>query len=135
MTGLGSEMEDAPLNVYRRRGQQMADAMRLCREDSAYAAATALLAVHSAIAYNDAVQAKLAGKVTQAKNHKATVAATRKACREARLPDQGLRHLHKLIGFKSDISYGDRNVEAQLSQELSMDAERFESWALRVLKD
>jgi hypothetical protein len=113
----------------------MADAMRLCREVSAYAAATALLAIHSAIAYNDAVQAKLAGRVAQGKNHKASVAETRRACRKARLPDQGLRHLQKLIGFKSDISYGDRNVEAQLSQELSIDAERFESWALQVLKD
>ena len=109
--------------------------MRLCREDSAYAAATALLAVHSAIAYNDALQAKLVGKVKQGKNHVATVAETRKACKQARLPDQGLRHLQKLIGFKSDISYGDRNVETQLSQELSIDAERFESWALRLLKD
>jgi hypothetical protein len=86
-------MGDAPLDVYRRRGQQMADAMRLCREDSAYAAASALLAVHSAIAYNDAVQAKLVGKVKQGKNHRATVAETRKACEQARVPHHGLRHL------------------------------------------
>ncbi len=127
-------MSDAAQDVYRRRGQEMADAMRLCREDSAYTAATALLAIHSAIAYNDAIRVKLTGKILPNTDHKSAVSATRKACRHAGFPDRGLRHLHKLVGFKTDVSYGDRNVEAQLSQELSIDAERFESWALGLLK-
>lgn len=128
-------MTDAILDVYRRRGQQLADAMRLCREDpAAYAAATALLAVHSAIAYNDAVQVKLTGKLRRSKDHKSTITETRKACSQAGRPALGLRHLQKLVGFKTDVSYGIRDVESQLSYELSIDAERFETWAISLLK-
>jgi hypothetical protein len=122
------------LEVYRRRGQEMAGAMRLCREDSAYTAATALLAIHSASAYNDAIQVKLTGRLRRNSDHKWAVLEARRACLRAGLSDRGLRHLQKLVGFKTDVSYGDKNVEAQLRQELSIDAERFESWALGLLK-
>ena len=49
-------MIDSRFAVYYRRATQLADAMKLCQRDlSAYASAAALLAVHSAISFSDAM--------------------------------------------------------------------------------
>ncbi len=55
-------MADASFAVYHRRAFQLANAMKLCKDDLvAYASAAALLAVHCAISYSDAVLVGLVG--------------------------------------------------------------------------
>jgi hypothetical protein len=62
---------------YHERALQLVDAMKLCEDDlSSYAAAVAFLAVHSAISYNDAVLAKLKGRLWKAEDHRQAIAAT-----------------------------------------------------------
>jgi hypothetical protein len=108
--------------------------MRLCRGDAAYMAATALLAVHSSIAYNDAVYVKLTGKRHHNEDHQAAISNTRKVCDRLRLPVAGLSHLKRLIGYKTYISYGDQRVEDDLVEVLCLSAERFEAWAVNILR-
>ncbi len=125
---------DTSVDVYRQRGGQLADAMRLCRGDSAYAGATALLAVHSSISYNDAVYLLLTGKRHRHENHKAAVSATKRVCSQLGLAVDGIPHLQKLMGHKTAVAYGDKTINDDLAERLCVSAERFEFWAVNLLK-
>lgn len=114
----------------------MANAMRLCAEDcSSYASAVALLAVHSAISYNDALCIRLTGGRPKGEDHKDAVRSIKKACERAKIEPAGLRHLEKLLSAKTDISYGDRAVNTERAQILSTTAERFVRWVEDTFAD
>ena len=116
--------------VYHDRGSQLAKAMRLCRYNHpAFLSAAALLAVHSAIAYNDAVQIKLTGDRSRTQDHGQAVAAIKRACGIANIEPRGIAHLGKLLSMKTDVSYGDKEVDNQLAEVLCVAADRFEAWA------
>lgn len=128
-------MIEASLAVYYRRATQLADAMKLCRDDlPAYASAAALLAVHSAITYSDAVLIGLAGTRPRGENHREAVTALRRACNRAKVDQQGISHYQKLVGIKTDISYGEKRVEDERAEALCITAERFRVWAERILQ-
>lgn len=128
-------MVDPSFAVYHRRAIQLADAMKLCRDDlTAYASAAALLAVHSSISYSDAVLLGLDGKGARRENHQDAVQALRRACNRKNLGQQGLLHLQRLLGAKTDISYGDRAIDNERTMALCIAAERFQVWAERILQ-
>ncbi len=94
-------------DVYHRRALQLMNAMQLCRDDlKTYASAAALLAVHSAISYNDALLLKLKGQRHKSEDHKRAVIVIENACRQARLEGRGIKHLAHLLSAKTDVSYG-----------------------------
>ncbi len=123
-------MDEISDRVYRDRGSQLAKAMRLCRYNHpAYPSAAALLAVHSAIAYNDAVQIKLTGDRLRSQDHGQALAAIKRACGTAKIEPRGIAHLGRLLSVKTDVSYGDKDVDNQLAESLCVAADRFEAWA------
>lgn len=127
-------MTEASVTVYEDRALQLAKAMNLCRrKETYYPSAAALLAVHSAIAYNDAVVMKLTGERSKTQDHSQAIAALKRACERAKIEPLGIAHLSRLLGAKSDISYGDRHVHNQLADALCLAADRFEAWAERVI--
>jgi hypothetical protein len=128
-------MVDALFAVYHRRAIQLASAMQLCQDDlAAYASAAALLAVHSAISYSDAVLIGLGGRRPRNENHQEAVRALRRACGKAKVDHEGISHLQRLVGAKTDISYGDRPVDNERTTALCIAAERFQVWAERILQ-
>ena len=127
-------MPDASLAVFYRRATQLASAMRLCRDDlPAYASAAALLAVHSAISYSDAVLIGLIGKRPRGEDHRQAVVALKRACAAAKIDQQGISHLQALLSVKTGISYGDQLIDNVRIEALCNSAERFQTWADRVL--
>jgi hypothetical protein len=109
--------------------------MHLCQDDlSAYASAAVLLAVHSAISYNDAVLIGLGGTRPRGENHREAIAALKRACTRANIEQQGIAQLQKLLSAKTDISYGNRQIDDQQATALCIAAKRFETWAERVLQ-
>jgi hypothetical protein len=83
-------MVETRFTVYHRRAMQLAGAMKLCQDDlSAYASAAALLAVHSAISYSDAVLIGLGGARRRGENHREAITALKRACTGARVDHQG----------------------------------------------
>jgi hypothetical protein len=127
-------MNEASLEVYQSRALQLANAMRLCAEDCpSYASAVALLAVHSAISYNDALHIRLTGGRPNSENHKDAFRSTKKACQKAKIDSAGLRHLERLLSIKTDISYGNKAVRVEHAQVLNIEAQRFQAWAERNL--
>ena len=105
-------MIDASFTVYHHRARQLASAMKLCQDGmSAYASAAALLAVHSAISYSDALLIGLGGTRPRGENHREAITALKRACTGAKIESQGITHLQKLLSAKTDISYGEKPVE------------------------
>jgi hypothetical protein len=110
--------------------------MKLCQDGLAtYASAAALLAVHSAISYSDALLVEMTGTRPRGEDHQEAVAALRRACAKARIEHRGIAHLQKLLGVKTDVSYGDRHVDDSKIEALCITAERFRVWAERILQD
>jgi len=127
-------MGEISVRVYHDRASQLSNAMELCHDDMrAYSAAVGLLAVHSAISYNDAVLISLTGKKSHARDHKQAAAVTIKACRTAKIQPVGLRHLDTLIGAKADVSCGNERVDNQRVEFLYQSARRFRAWAESIL--
>ncbi len=128
-------MDEIRIEVYHERATQLADAMELCHDSMAdYASAVALLAVHSAISFNDALLTRLTGKRPKGDDHERVVSATRNACVKDNIEMQGIKHLARLLSAKTDISYGDKEVEYERIETLYETARRFQTWAERVIK-
>jgi hypothetical protein len=127
-------MDESAFNVYIARARQMANAMRLVRDDREYLAAAALLAVHCAIAFNDAVLVKLNGTALHSQDHRQAADVTRRRCMERKLSHEGLKQYRELLSNKSKISYGDQVITPIEVQRYCAAAERFESWAERILR-
>lgn len=121
-------------NVFAKRAIQFSAARTLLYEDADYTSALALLAVHAAISWNDAVLIELSGKLVRGNDHMAAARATKKLCAPLKLEGDGTTHLMKLIGAKSRVSYGDEEVTSEFAQALSKTSERFEAWARKILK-
>lgn len=128
-------MVDSRSSVYHSRAVQLAGAMKLCQDDlSAYASAAALLAVHSAISFSDALLMGLGGARPRGENHQEAVAALKRACSVKKIEHQGIPHLQKLLSAKTDVSYGEGRVDDQRVLALCIAAERFQVWAERILQ-
>jgi hypothetical protein len=128
-------MVEARYTVYYRRARQLASAMNLCQDDlSAYASAAALLAVHSAISYSDALLIELGGARPRGENHREAVTALKRACTKAKIDQHGIKHFESLVSAKTDISYGDKPVNEVRIAALCEAAKRFETWTERVLQ-
>lgn len=122
-------MADARFDVYYRRAIQLADAMRLCQDDmAAYASAAALLAVHSAISYSDALLIMLTSRRSHGENHRDAVRTLKMACTSAKIDQQGVAHFQKLLNAKTNISYGDQQVDDERAKALCITAGRFQAW-------
>ena len=127
-------MDETTVAVYHARASQLANAMDLCHDDiPAYSAAIGLLAVHSAISYNDAVLVRLTGKRPRAQDHRKAIAAIRSACTQGGIGDKGVKHLHRLVSAKADVSYGDEQVKTERIEFLYEAAKRFQAWAEHLL--
>lgn len=109
--------------------------MKLCQDDlAAYASAAALLAVHCAISYTDALLVGLNRAQSHGEDHREAIAALRRACTGAKVDRRGIPHLEKLLGAKTDISYGDRQVDDEKIRVLCIAADRFQRWAEPILQ-
>jgi hypothetical protein len=127
-------MDEVGLEIYRIRALQLANAMKLCSDDlQSYASAVALLAVHSAISYSDALHIWLTGIRPDGADHKQAVISARRACRRAGIEPAAISHLERLLNAKTGVSYGNRTVDVEYAQTLSIAAQRFQVWVERNL--
>ncbi len=128
-------MDEISIGVYQSRAVELASAMKLCGAvDPGYPAAVALLAVHCAIAFQDALQIKLTGHRSRAQDHMQAVRDITKACTMKRVDTAGIKHLQRLVTAKTDVSYGERQVTKEQAEMLRVFAERFQSWAEGLLR-
>lgn len=108
--------------------------MRLLADDlQTYDAAFVLLAVHGAIALNDAILIALTRKRSRAEAHGRAAKELERTCKQMRVQNKsGVQHLGWLIVHKTAIAYADErfgNVD-----EARVHAERFFAWAYNNFK-
>jgi hypothetical protein len=129
-------MDAAQFEVYRSRGEELADAMKFFSRDvENFPSTVALLAVHSAISYNDALLILLTGKRPRTENHREAISRTRSACGQSRLDPTGVSQLERLLSAKTDISYGSRAVRPDKAEALLYTAQRFQAWAIQSIAE
>ncbi len=111
--------------------------MNLLMEDVAsYKSAVALLAVHSAIAFNDAVLERLTDSSYKGQDHAEASKKTKAACGKKKADGKKIdasviQHLEKLIAKKTLYSYSGI-VDTSSAQDAAMKATRFADWAYRT---
>jgi len=130
-------MEAAQVRLYLQRARDFLQGMRLLSEDTAeFGYSSALLAVHGAIAYSDAIRFGLDGGSLTSDDHSAA-AETLKRVLTSRGYEKvdGVERLKRLLGSKTAVAYGQDVVQITKLQSLILQAERFAAWAETVGKD
>lgn len=123
------------MTTHQAQAEELLSAMKLLRDDAAaYKSAVALLAVHSAIAFNDAVLVRLTGAIPKRTDHADGHRQTKAACARGDIDSAGVQHLQRLIASKSSYSYAGI-VDEKKAQDAADKAEKFANWAYKnVLK-
>ncbi len=120
-------------SVFLHRAKQLESARDLVAGDADYGSAAALLAVHTAIALNDALLLKLTGRRPRLSDHAKAADQTKAACSERKLGHGGVAHLQTLLSKKTLISYGDEITSPELAASLGVASSRFQEWAYSIL--
>jgi len=121
--------------IFYLRGQQLSYARKVMDGEPKTISALALVSIHSAIAYNDALHIRLTGKRPKGDDHKTAAISTEKSCRVRKLNTAGIVHLKTLIEKKTAYSYGNSAVTSEQAQAVSIKAERFEAWVNQIIKE
>ena len=122
----------APMKVrlYIQRATDLFNGMQLTRGDDLYKNSSALLAIHSAISYTDALRTGLGEENLSDDNHNQTAVALRRLLNARNVREQnGIDHLQYLVSRKSLVSYGDERLSENEFRGLVTKAERFAKWA------
>ena len=122
------------LDIFIERGDQLAESRDLMKGDPEYSAALALVSIHCAIAFNDALLVKLTGRHASADDHMSAVKLTKKQCSSKKISTNGIRHLEALLKAKTRVSYSDERTTFETASRLAADSERFEAWARPLIK-
>jgi len=116
------------------RAQQFLDGMGQLKEGKGNAAA--LLAVHSAISFSDAIRMHFTGQRGRGDDHSEAATALRNLCLARHADASGIKHLSWLLGKKTLIAYGDDRLDptAHLCAAF-LSAERFAAWVHRTFPE
>jgi hypothetical protein len=109
--------------------------MKLLSDDtSAYGSSVALLAIHCSISLNDAIAVGVTGKRSRSEDHKRAAVELEKLCRATKTDTKGVHHLRWLLGWKTDVAYGERHLDRIFLLAARDKAERFQAWAYNNFK-
>ncbi len=124
------------IDHYRERAESFIEAMKLLFGGHEYRHAVALLAVHSAIAFADAVTLALTGNRGRYQDHREAVRQFRRICRrpDVKVEPEGLGHFEWLVSNKNKFSYDDQPIVPDEVRMSYVRAERFQAWVYRNFK-
>jgi hypothetical protein len=117
------------LEVFIERGDQLSMSRKLMADSPEYSSALALVSIHCAIAFSDALLVKFTGHHEPRKNHMSAVGKVRKQCSSRHLSARGVAHLEELLRAKTKVSYSKERTPYELASRLAIASERFEAWA------
>ncbi len=116
---------------YLARARDFLKGMQLLQDDlTDYRSSSALLGIHSAISYSDALRTGL-GSADVASDDHGSAAQELKRLLAARKFDrlQGTDRLGKLLGMKSRVEYSAETLKETTAKQIIDQAERFAAWA------
>lgn len=108
---------------------------KLTQLDEHYKNSAALLAIHSAISYSDALRVGLGDLSLRADDHKEAVTSLKRLLASKRLDNPaGYKNFEDLLSMKNRISYGSQTIDAKTSSLIATKAERFANWVSRTAR-
>ena len=117
------------------RATDYLEAMRLTQRN-AYLNAAALLAIHCALSYSDALRTGLGSDTLSSDDHRYAVSDLEQLVSKKRISDRtGITQLAGLLSKKSKVAYGSKRLAIQDFSDLVTKAERFVRWANNVGKE
>jgi hypothetical protein len=130
-------MAEANVQHYLARGDDFIEGMKELRRKEDYPYSSALLAIHAAVSYCDALRIGLGDRELADDDHGTAARKLRLLLVERRrnLDDSGIKHLEMLTGKKSLVAYGKGRISDTDFENIFTKAERFAAWALRTGKD
>jgi hypothetical protein len=118
---------------YLKRAADFSYVVLLLRGDASHRYSSALLAIHAAISYSDALRIGLGDNKLGRDDHNAAADALKQILASSNLSDEtGLSHLRYLLSNKSLVAYGDQRISAKDFEMVFTKAERFAKWANRI---
>lgn len=118
---------------YLKRAADFSYVVLLLRGEESHRYSSALLAIHAAISYSDALRVGLGDTKLGADDHQRAVDALKELLSSASSADEaGLGHLRYLLSNKSHVAYGAHRISAKDFEMVFTKAERFATWANRV---
>jgi hypothetical protein len=102
--------------------------LTIADEDDPYGNAIGVLAVHAAIAYNDALTIAYGGRKATGGDHDRAADLLREAFGN-RLPNERLRDLRRILGLKDTYSYLGAYQKVDDAQKLVAQLNQFAEWA------
>jgi hypothetical protein len=112
------------------RARDFLKGMTLLQDDAEYRYSSALLAIHGAISYSDALRVGLGDTGTSSDNHQNAATELRKQLMLRKYDrQQGISRLEKLLRRKTTIAYSGDSVSEQEVKSIIQQAERFAVWA------
>jgi hypothetical protein len=137
-SGRSKEMDRSQAEKYRRVGASLlASAVALevvAAEGDPYGNAVGVVAIHAAIAYNDALTIAFRGiKSTEGEHGKAADVLQRAMVNRAS-PEQ-VDRLRSILSLKDRISYGGQYYTLDEARRLLRSAEAFAEWAERMYRE
>jgi hypothetical protein len=118
---------------YLQRATDFLEGMQLTRTDESYWNSSALLAIHAAVSYSDALRIGLGDQRLSADDHRQAADELQKALPSRNAGNQtGIKHLRYLLSKKHLVAYGDHRLEQADYETLFTRAERFALWADRM---
>ena len=127
-----SAVDRGEASTYAEAGAQFTRAAALARE-SGYWNAAGLLYVHSAIAFADAVAIARRGEKSTSENHLDALILFGDVTAGLKGRDEAREHLRRIIDEKSRVAYSGVTFRRGDLEKLALHAERFRSFAERVL--
>lgn len=118
------------MQLYLSRAQDFLEGMLLLREDEQFRSSCALLGIHAAVSYTDALRIGLGDEFLVSEDHRTAAAALRKLIqgrKEANV--DGVGRFEKLVAKKSLIAYGSKRLDRTDFESVYTNAERFAKWA------
>jgi hypothetical protein len=115
---------------YLSRAQDFMEGMLLLREDEQFQSSSALLGIHAAVSYTDALRIGLGDESLVSEDHRTAAAALRKLILNKRESNvDGVTRFEKLVAKKSLIAYGNKRLDRNDFESVYTNAERFAKWA------
>ncbi len=115
---------------YLSRAQDFLEGMILLREDEQFRSSSALLGIHSAVSYTDALRIGLGDESLVSEDHRNAADALRRLLQNKRESNvDGVNRFEKLVAKKNLIAYGNKRLDRNDFESVYTNAERFAKWA------
>jgi len=128
-----SSVERSEAGGYAEAGDQFFNAAGLAREFE-YWNAAGLLFVHASIAFADAVAIARRGEKSTSENHLDALALFEESMTGVKGRDEAREHLRRIIDEKNRVAYTGVSFRRGDLEKLATHAQRFRTFAERVLK-